>query len=130
MVAFCRCAELAYVLEANEANNNNNGGLPPPPGGAGVGRVMGGLDRLDRPIDHTKAKLLQTLLPTLRLTTDNLICVIHNMHLASTTEERAGWLHGLQRCLDLATDARVFSPQSLVGKVGQWLRDHVVYTQT
>ena len=128
MGAFCRCAELAYALEANDTTNGGFGLSQQ--GGVG-GRVIGGMERPERlPVDSTKAMLLPSLLATLRLTTDNLICVIHNMHLASTPEERAGWFQGLQKCLDLATDARLFSPQSLVGKVGQWLKDHVDYTQT
>ena len=96
-------------------------------GAGGRGLIGGGLER---PVDNAKAVLLQTLLPTLRQVTDNLICVIHNMHLASSLEERAGWAHGLDKCLSLATDERFFHPQSLVGKVGQCLRDHVDYTQT
>ena len=134
MGAFCRCAELVYALEmADSSGGGANGGGLSQLGGqgaaGGVGRALIG-GGTERPVDSAKAVLLQTLLPTLRQTTDNLICVIHNMHLASTVEERAGWTHGLDKCLALATDARFFHPQSLVGKVGQWLRNHVDYTQT
>lgn len=81
----------------------------------------------ERP-DGAKGAVIQALLPAMRLTGENLICVLHDMHVASTPEERACWVGGLDKCLTMCE--RAYPASSFVGQVGRWLRDHVENTQT
>ena len=102
--AFCRGAELAHALE----------------GSADPTGWMTGAASAGRP--EARGALLQALLPAVRLLTENLVCVLHDMHVASTPEERAGWAGGLDRAL--ATCERLFpATDSFVGRVGRHLRD-------
>ena len=62
-------------------------------------------------------------LPALLYIAENLICVLHNMNGAASTQERACWALDLDRCVGVAE--RDFPSHSYVKQVGRWIRDQM-----
>jgi hypothetical protein len=120
-VAFCNASEVAHA-----AGRTGGGGAEAPAGWLPPAAASL-MPPPERP-DGAKGAVVQALLPAMRLTGENLICVLHDMHVSSTPEERACWVGGLDKCLTMCE--RTYPASSFVGQVGRWLRDHVEHTQT
>jgi hypothetical protein len=72
---------------------------------------------------RTSDKEINNSIPALLYITENLICVLHNMNAAASTQERACWALDLDRCVGVAE--RDFPSHSYVKQVGRWIRDRM-----
>ena len=119
-LAFTKCAELSYKEGMSSSSSSqwlvNHSSIEHPSSSFA-------LTLIDERSLESMGQNIQDAIPALLYVVENLICVLHNLNAAASTQERACWALDLDHCVMITE--RDFPSHSFVKQVGRWIRDRM-----
>ena len=119
-LAFTKCAELSQKEGSSSSSSSqwlvNQSSIEHPSSSFA-------LSVIDERSLQPAGQSIQDAVPALLYVVENLICVLHNLNAAASTQERACWTLDLDHCVRITE--RDFPSHSFVKQVGRWIRDQM-----